>query len=114
MLRAVLAIERDFHDQGGGTTRVLIFYPKFHRELNFIERFRCDSKFYVRQRGITLCNLEPQRRLSQFKLFFHVSNLARREPSTGALSDGSAFDPKVSDISVECIIADLQTTKRVS
>jgi len=29
--------------------RSVIFYPKFHCELNFIERFWCGAKFYARE-----------------------------------------------------------------
>ena len=36
----------------------VIFYPKFHCELNFIERFWCDAKYYTRKNcGYTLDNL---------------------------------------------------------
>jgi len=54
--RAVLAADRDFRDQKGRLEEELlagrqeaIFYPKFHCELNFVERFWCAAKFYARE-----------------------------------------------------------------
>ena len=53
--RAVIANQPDFLQQKGRLeeelTRLgleLIFYPKFHCELNFIERFWCSAKHYAR------------------------------------------------------------------
>jgi len=54
--RAVLAVERDFRDQKRMLEEELlaegqkvIFYPKFHCELNCVERFWCAAKFYARE-----------------------------------------------------------------
>ncbi|RPA99707.1 hypothetical protein L873DRAFT_1767021 [Choiromyces venosus 120613-1] len=54
--RVVLAAERDFLEQNGRLQEELeasgqrvIFYPKFHCELNFIERFWCSAKYYTRE-----------------------------------------------------------------
>ena len=54
--RAVLSAEPDFLQQKGrlqeeleGSGQEVIFYPKFHCELNFIERFWCAAKFYARE-----------------------------------------------------------------
>lgn len=53
--RAILAAERDVHEQNGRLQEELervhqevIFYPKFHCELNFIEHFWCSAKWYAR------------------------------------------------------------------
>ncbi|RPA78671.1 hypothetical protein BJ508DRAFT_349096 [Ascobolus immersus RN42] len=54
--RTVLAEERDFREQKGllaestfAVGHEVIFYPKFHCELNFIERFWCAAKYYARE-----------------------------------------------------------------
>ena len=48
---AMLAAQRDFHEQKGqleeelaAVNHLCIFYPKFHCEMNFIERFWCGAK----------------------------------------------------------------------
>jgi hypothetical protein len=41
-------IQKDFHEQTGRLQEV-IFYPKFHCELNFIKHFWCSCKWYVRE-----------------------------------------------------------------
>ena len=52
--RTVLSQERDFQEQKGrlqeeleASNQQVIFYPKFHCELNFIERFWCAAKYYA-------------------------------------------------------------------
>ena len=41
-----------------GAPQEVIFYPKFHCELNFIERFWCGAKFYSREhRGYSFKSL---------------------------------------------------------
>jgi hypothetical protein len=52
----VLAKEPDFQAQRGqlaeeleALSRRMIFYPKFHCKLNFIELFWCSAKFYARE-----------------------------------------------------------------
>ena len=54
--RTVLAAEKDFREQKGKLQEELealhqevIFYPKFHCQLNFIERFWCAAKYYARE-----------------------------------------------------------------
>jgi hypothetical protein len=54
--RGVLAKELDFQAQRGrlaeeseALNQRVIFYPKFHCELNFIERFWYNAKFYTRE-----------------------------------------------------------------
>lgn len=54
--RSVLAAERDFREQKGrlqeeleSHNQLIIFYPKFHCELNFIERYWCAAKYYARE-----------------------------------------------------------------
>lgn len=54
--RSVIAAERDFKEQKGRLEEELnalghevIFYPKFHCELNFIERYWCSCKQYTRE-----------------------------------------------------------------
>lgn len=54
--RSVLAAERDFLAQKGrlqeeleALNQKIIFYPKFHCELNFIEKFWCATKWYARK-----------------------------------------------------------------
>lgn len=53
----ILSQEKDFQEQKGrvqelveGRAHAIIFYPKFHCELNFIERFWCSCKRYTRDR----------------------------------------------------------------
>lgn len=53
---ALLQSQRDFQEQKGwlqekveAAGHSVIFYPKFHCELNFIERFWCAAKHYVRE-----------------------------------------------------------------
>ena len=53
---ALLQSQRDFQEQRGSLQEKVeaaghsvIFYPKFHCELNFIERFWCAAKYYVRE-----------------------------------------------------------------
>ena len=53
---ALLQSQRDFVEQKGrlqeeveATGHYVIFYPKFHCELNFIERFWCSAKHYARE-----------------------------------------------------------------
>jgi hypothetical protein len=48
-----MASQRDFQEQKGrleeelqAAGQLVIFYPKFHCELNFIERFWCAAKWY--------------------------------------------------------------------
>jgi hypothetical protein len=52
----LLQSQRDFTEQRGrlqeeveAAGHSVIFYPKFHCELNFIERFWCASKHYARE-----------------------------------------------------------------
>ncbi|RPA99439.1 hypothetical protein L873DRAFT_1835395 [Choiromyces venosus 120613-1] len=52
----VLGRERDFREQKGrlqeeleAAGQTVIFYPKFHCELNFIERFWCAAKYFARE-----------------------------------------------------------------
>ena len=52
--RTVLSQERDLQEQKGhlqeeleASNQQVIFYPKFHCELNFIERFWCAAKYYT-------------------------------------------------------------------
>lgn len=54
--RTLLANQRDFREQRGKLEEMItarghkiIFYPKFHCELNFIERFWASVKFYIRE-----------------------------------------------------------------
>lgn len=54
--RRLLSEQRDFCEQKGWLEQELemahqelIFYPKFHCELNFIERFWCSAKYYTRE-----------------------------------------------------------------
>ena len=53
--RSALAAEQDFKEQKGRLQeelecrgQLVIFYPKFHCELNFIERYWCGCKWYAR------------------------------------------------------------------
>lgn len=53
---ALLQSQRDFKEQTGrlqeeveAAGHLVIFYPKFHCELHFIERFWCASKHYTRE-----------------------------------------------------------------
>ena len=55
--RTLMASQQDFQQQKGRLEEELqvagqfvIFYPKFHCELNFIERFWCSTKYYARDR----------------------------------------------------------------
>jgi hypothetical protein len=52
----VLSAQQDFQNQKGqleeeieAANHLVIFYPKFHCELNFIERFWCAAKWYARE-----------------------------------------------------------------
>ena len=54
--RRVLSQQQDFRDQKGhlqeeieAANHLIIFYPKFHCELNFIERFWCAAKWHARE-----------------------------------------------------------------
>lgn len=54
--RTLMASQPDFQSQKGklqeeieARNHTVIFYPKFHCELNFIERFWCSSKYYSRE-----------------------------------------------------------------
>ena len=56
--RLVLSQQQDFREQKGqlqedsevqAANHLIIFYPKFHCELNFIERFWCAAKWYARE-----------------------------------------------------------------
>jgi hypothetical protein len=54
--RTLMASQRDFQGQKGrleeelqAAGQLVIFYPKFHCELNFIERFWCAAKWYARE-----------------------------------------------------------------
>jgi hypothetical protein len=54
--RRILAAEKDFRDQTGRLQEEVeklghqvLFYPKFHCELNFIERYWCRAKWYARE-----------------------------------------------------------------
>lgn len=54
-MRTIIAAEPAFRDQKGkleeeivGANQYVIFFPKFHCELNWIERFWCASKHYTR------------------------------------------------------------------
>ena len=54
--RRVLEAERDFQDQKGRLQEEVealghrvLFYPKFHCELNFIERYWCRAKWFARE-----------------------------------------------------------------
>jgi hypothetical protein len=51
-----LAAQRDFREQKGSLQAALeagnqevIFYPKFHCELNFVEHYWCAAKWYTRE-----------------------------------------------------------------
>jgi hypothetical protein len=50
-----MSVQRDFKEQRGkleeeleALNQLVIFYPKFHCELNFIERYWCGVKWYTR------------------------------------------------------------------
>lgn len=66
--RAVMAAEQDFREQKGRLEEELnklgyevIFYPKFHCELNFIERYWCACKHYTREHCVyTFKGLQEQ------------------------------------------------------
>jgi hypothetical protein len=52
----MLAAQRDFREQLGqlekelaAVNQLCIFYPEFHCELNFMERFWCGAKWYSRE-----------------------------------------------------------------
>ena len=54
--RRVLGAEKDFRDQKGRLQEEIenlghqvLFYPKFHCELNFIERYWCRAKWFARE-----------------------------------------------------------------
>ncbi|KAA8914313.1 hypothetical protein FN846DRAFT_758996, partial [Sphaerosporella brunnea] len=54
--KSVMAAQRDFQEQKGwlqeefeAAHQEVIFYPKFHCELNFIEQFWCAAKWYTRE-----------------------------------------------------------------
>ena len=54
--RRVLEAERDFQDQKGRLQEEVealghrvLFYPKFHCKLNFIERYWCRAKWFARE-----------------------------------------------------------------
>jgi hypothetical protein len=54
--KSVMAAQRDFQEQKGwlqeefeAAHQEVIFYPKFHCELNFIEQFWCAAKWYSRE-----------------------------------------------------------------
>ena len=54
--RKILAAEQDFHEQRGRLQEEIeacghkvIFYPKFHCELNPIEPYWCKAKWYTRE-----------------------------------------------------------------
>jgi hypothetical protein len=54
--RNLLAAQRDFCEQKGSLQEALeagnqefTFYPKFHCEVNFVEHFWCEAKWYARQ-----------------------------------------------------------------
>ena len=54
--RRVLGAEKDFHNQKGRLQEEVenlghrvLFYPKFHCELNFIERYWCRAKRFARE-----------------------------------------------------------------
>ena len=51
-----MASQQDFREQGGrleeelqAAGQLVMFYPKFHWELNFIEKFWCAAKWYARE-----------------------------------------------------------------
>jgi hypothetical protein len=55
----LLAAQRDFCEQKGSLQEALeagnqevIFYPKFHCELNFVEHFWCAAKWYSYTRSL--------------------------------------------------------------
>jgi hypothetical protein len=54
--RRVLGAEKDFRNQKGRLQEEVenlghrvLFYPKFHCELNFIERYWCRAKWFARE-----------------------------------------------------------------
>ena len=54
--RTLMASQQDFQQQKGrleeelqAASQFVIFYPKFHCELDFIERFWCSAKYYARE-----------------------------------------------------------------
>lgn len=54
--RSLMAAQKDFREQKSrleeeleAANQLVIFYPKFHCELNFIERFWCAAKWYTRE-----------------------------------------------------------------
>jgi hypothetical protein len=54
--RVLMAAQRDFQEQKGmleeeilAYNHQVIFYPKFHCELNFIERYWCAASYYARE-----------------------------------------------------------------
>jgi hypothetical protein len=57
-----MAAQRDLQAQNGrlqqeheATGQEVIFYPKFHCELNFIEHFWCSCKTYTRVTALLQC-----------------------------------------------------------
>ena len=54
--KMLMASQQDFQQQKGrlaeelqAAGQLIIFHPKFHCELNFIERFWCAAKWYARE-----------------------------------------------------------------
>ena len=54
--KTLMASQQDFQEQKGrleeelqAAGQLVIFYPKFHCEMNFIEKFWCAAKWYARE-----------------------------------------------------------------